>query len=105
MDAMRVSSSERSPRQGRRLVLLGVLIVIIGLIASIYIGRFITIVRLQTQLSDLVEQERVALAVQVDLRARLALRDDPQAIEDVARAKIGLVKPGEEKVIFLIEGD
>jgi cell division protein FtsB len=105
MDATRISSIDRLPRQGRRFVLFGVLIVLVGLIASLYIGRFLTIKRLQTQLSDLVEQEQVALAVQTDLRARLALRDDPQAIEEVARAKIGLVKPGEEKVIFLIEGD
>ncbi len=104
MDATRVSSIDRSPRQGRRLVLFGVLIVLVGLIASLYIGRFLTIRRLQTQLSDLVGQERVALAVQADLRARLAFRDDPQAIEEVARAELGLIKPGEEKIIF-IEGD
>jgi cell division protein FtsB len=38
------------------------------------------------------------------LQARLALGNDPAALEEVARDKLGLVKPGEEKVIF-VEGD
>jgi len=38
------------------------------------------------------------------LREQLALKDDPEMLEDKARELLGLVNPGEEKVIF-IEGD
>ena len=60
--------------------------------------------RLQGELSVLLQQERQALAAQEESRERLALKDDPEMIEQKARELLGLVKPDEEKVIF-VEGD
>jgi len=77
---------------------------IVGLLASLFVGRFFDMRRLRGELSDLVQQEREALVAQEQLRAQLALKDDPETIETKARELFGLVKPGEEKVIF-VEGD
>jgi len=40
------------------------------------------------------------MAEQQALRERLAAKDDPEIIEDHARDRLGLVMPGEEKIIF-----
>ena len=50
------------------------------------------------------DREQGVLVDQDQLRAQLAQKDDPQAIEDVAREKLGLVKPGEQLIIF-VKGD
>ena len=81
-----------------------VLVAVVGLLASLFLGRFFEIRKLKSELSTLMEQERAALATQEMLREQLALQDDPKVLEDKARELLGLVKPGEEKVIF-IEGD
>ena len=95
---------ERHPRHCRLRIVVCVLIAIVGLLASLYLSRFFTIQQLQRNLSGLMQEETVALSAQAELRAQLALKNDPQTIEDMARELLGLVKPGEEKVIF-IEGD
>lgn len=45
-------------------------------------------------------EQQVALVEQALLRETLASKDDPEVIEDHARDRLGLVMPGEEKVIF-----
>jgi len=84
--------------------LLVLVIVSFLLLVSVYAIRFVTIHRLERQVAVLSEKERAALSEQAALRARLAMKDDPQAIEDVAREKLGLVKPGEQLIIF-VKGD
>jgi len=71
---------------------------------SLYAVRFVTIRRLSQQVSALSVEEQSALNEQSALRARLAQKDDLKAIEDVAREKLGLVKPGEQLIIF-VKGD
>lgn len=85
-------------------MLLGLVIATVLLLASLYVLRFITIHRLQQQVAVLSVKQQAALDKQTALRARLAKKDDPQAIEDVAREKLGLVKPGEQIIIF-VKGD
>jgi len=84
--------------------LLWIVIVSVILLTSLYTIRFVTVNRLQQQVALLRADEQVALDEQSALRARLAQKDDPQAIEDVAREKLGLVKPGEQLIIF-VRGD
>ncbi|MCK4394947.1 septum formation initiator family protein [Candidatus Bipolaricaulota bacterium] len=74
------------------------------LLTFFYLGRTFEIRRLRGNLSILAQQAKGALATQEELRARLALQNDPAMIEEEARRLLGLVKPGEEKVIF-IKGD
>ena len=71
------------------------------LISSFFLLRWLEIGRLERDLAAIHEEQRVALAHQEALRADLALKDDPEAIEARAREELGLVKPGEEKVIFV----
>lgn len=102
--ASRYSARERHPRKTRLRVWCFVVLAVVGLLTSLFLGRFFEMRRLQGELSVLVQQEREALAAQEELRTRLALKDDPETIEQKARELLGLVKPNEEKVIF-VEGD
>lgn len=102
--ASRYSARERHPRKTRLQIWCFALLAVVGLLTSLFLGRFFELRRLQGELSVLVQQERQALAAQEELRERLALKDDPETIEQKARELLGLVKPDEEKVIF-VEGD
>ena len=93
-----------SHRQIGHRALLWVVVVSVLLLTSLYAIRFVTISRLQQQVAVLSVKEQSVLDEQSALRACLARKDDPQAIEDVAREKLGLVKPGEQLIIF-VEGD
>ena len=95
---------ERHPRKTRFYLWSFAVLAIVGLLASLFLGRFFEMRRVQGELSVLVQQEREALAAQEELREQLALKDDPEMIEQKARELLGLVKPDEEKVIF-VEGD
>jgi len=90
-------------RWGKRLLLffgLG----LFGLLSFLYIDRFLEIRHLHAEIARINQEERAALSIQNDLRDRLAHRNDPATIEYLARKELGLVKPGEEKVIF-VKGD
>lgn len=102
--ASKYSARERHPRKTRLHIWCFALLAVVGLLTSLFLGRFFELRRLQGELSVLVQQERQALAAQEELRERLALKDDPETIEQKARELLGLVKPDEEKVIF-VEGD
>jgi len=100
----RYSARQHHPRKARLRVVVVAVFAVAGLIISLFLGRFFEVRKLQGELSILLSQEREALATQEQLRAQLAFKDDPETIEQRARELLGLVKPGEEKVIF-VEGD
>ncbi len=87
-------------RRGPR-VIVAVVVIVIGLLSFLYISRFLMIRHLHAEIAAITHQERAALAVQTKLRARLAHANDPATIEYLARKELGLVKPGEEKIIFI----
>ena len=96
----RIRASLR-PRRG--LILIASVLVVATLLSILFVGRQMEIASRRATLEEL-EQERIlALEAQVALRDRLAQRDDLEAIEAVAREKLGLVLPGEEKVVFVEE--
>ena len=101
---LREQHKHASHRQIGRRALLWLVVVSVFLLTSLYAIRFVTISRLQQQVAVLSMKEQSVLDEQSALRACLAQKDDPQAIEDVAREKLGLVKPGEQLIIF-VEGD
>ena len=74
------------------------------LLCGFYLFRGIQIRHLEQELNLLDERKGSAIARREQLRARLALSDDPNTIEYLARAQLGLIRPGEEKDIF-IEGE
>ncbi len=82
-------------------IIIAAVIVLLGLLSFVYGSRFLEIRHLRAQLGHITCQEQVALATQAKLRDQLAHTDDPATIEYLARKELGLVKPGEEKVIFI----
>ncbi len=73
----------------------------LGLLFSLYTIRFLEIHGLNHDLATLKSEETLAFAMQQELQSRLALKNDPITIELSARKQLGLIKPGEEKVIFV----
>ena len=73
------------------------------LVLAIFVERSLDVRRLRHDLLELQISLQAARADTDGLRARLALRDDPKTIEDLARERLALVRPGEEKVIFVGE--
>ena len=97
------SVTQSYQKRGRIRVVIVAVLAIVGLLAALYLGRFFEIRRLRSELSALMQQERAALVTQEELREQVALQDDPEVLEEKARELLGLVKPHEEKVIFIEE--
>ena len=74
-----------------------------GLVLSMFILRALEIRSLRRELEELRAAQQQALLDQEALRERLAEKDEPSAIEREARERLGLVMPGEEKVVFIYE--
>lgn len=74
------------------------------LLVSLYLVRLATIHDLRQEIARVSQEERRALVAQDERRDRLDEKDNAEVIEHLARELLGLVKPGEEKVIF-IEGE
>jgi len=79
------------------------LLAIGALIVTLFVSRQIEIARRERRLDHLELAQIEASRSQTELRDRLASADDPAAIEQVARERLGLVMPGEIKVIFVEE--
>ena len=87
----------------RRLVFAIGIFVAAGLLLFLFLGRHFQIRKLRLDLASLDTAHATALEDQDALRDRLASADDAGTIEALARERLGLVMPGEEKVIFLEE--
>lgn len=96
-----VQATRKTIRWGRTHMILWISLVMLGLLFSLYTIRFLEIRTLNRDLATLKSEETLAFTVQQELRSRLALKDDPATIELSAREQLGLIKPGEEKVIFI----
>lgn len=72
-----------------------------GLVLSLFIVQALEIRALRRDFQDLRDAQELATIEQTALRERLAERDDSAAIETAARERLGWVRPGEEKVIFI----
>jgi cell division protein FtsB len=74
---------------------------ICGLLLVLFLTRDAKIQQLKRELAALREEQRQAALEQDELRQQLASSSDADVIEREAREKLGLVKPGEVKVIFV----
>ncbi|MEW5826195.1 MAG: septum formation initiator family protein [Candidatus Bipolaricaulota bacterium] len=90
-----------SPR--RRLVVWGVAAAVLAL-GGTFLSRELAIVRLRHERTAIARELRDAEGETKSLEARLAAASDPAVIETEARRRLGLVKPGEEKIFFLEQG-
>jgi len=73
------------------------------LVLSLFIVQALEIRSLRRELRDLNAAQQAAMIEQAALRDRLAEGDDPDAIEEAARERLGWVMRGEEKVVFIYE--
>jgi cell division protein FtsB len=74
-----------------------------ALLLVLFVGRQVEIGR-RHQAVVALESDAAAAAVEQDaLRERLAAGDDLAQIEQEARQRLGLIMPGEEKIIFVQE--
>ncbi len=76
-------------------------IVLFGGLVSLFALRGAHIVALRHHLLSTAAAQQTALLDRQDLQDRLALKDDLTAIEDAARERLGWVKPGDVRVIFV----
>jgi cell division protein FtsB len=90
-------------RSVRTAVFLVALSVIGGLVLSLFILQALEIRSLRRELEEINAAQQRALIEQAALRERLAEKDDPEAIEQAARERLGWVMRGEEKVVFIYE--
>ncbi|MGB2983831.1 MAG: septum formation initiator family protein [Candidatus Bipolaricaulia bacterium] len=90
-------------RPTRRTVLVTAAVALACLLAVLFVGRQLEVGRREGELGDLALAQAAALIEQDALRTRLEQRDDMEAVEALAREKLGLVMPGEEKAIFVEE--
>ena len=104
---MRRTTRRQTKTQGGaqriRLPLLVGAAALVGLLLTLFLGRFFEIQQLRHELLTLHQETVLALDRQDRFRDRLAQADDPVAIEDLAREWFGWVMPGEEKIIFIGE--
>jgi len=87
----------------RRAVVGAVAAAFVLLLVAVFVGRQVEIARRARDLRASEEARTIAISEQEALRARLAEKDDAAAVEAAARERLGLVMPGEEKVIFVEE--
>jgi cell division protein FtsB len=87
----------------RRFVLAVVVAAVACLVLIVFVGRQLEIGRRRQRLGELVQAQVAASTEQDALRQQLGLVDDRETIEMLARERLGLVMPGEEKVIFVQE--
>lgn len=73
-------------------------------IAGTFLVRQIDVSRLRREAASLRRLTAEEGVRTEELRTRLAKTSDPAVLEDEARRRLGLVKPGEEKIFFLEEG-
>jgi cell division protein FtsL len=89
-------------RRRRAFVLAGIFLVV-ATVAAIFVSRQVSIAELRHQVARLEAQQVDATTQQKALRAEVASTTDPKTLEEEARQRLGLVKPGEEKVFFVEE--
>jgi cell division protein FtsB len=74
-----------------------------ALLLVVFVGRQAVIGRRNARLADLERKQSEAEEERAALQDRLAAGEDLAQIERLARERLGLVMPGEEKVIFVEE--
>jgi cell division protein FtsB len=89
-------------RHRRRVVAASIVFLLLA-IAAVFLSRQLAISGLRRELADIMAQQTQAAARQKELRADVASTSDPKTLEDEARKRLGLIRPGEEKVFFVEE--
>lgn len=97
----RHSGSRAGSRHRRQVGILILALASVSLLLSLFVGRGLTIRKLQREVAALNAECSTALDDQAALLEALDRAGDSSVIEEIARRELGLVFPGEEKVYFL----
>lgn len=91
----------RATRRRTRWIL--VFLAATGIVVSVLVLRAMRIVDLRREIARWEDRHEIAVAEQRRLEELLLAVRDPEVIEELARRWLGLVYPGEEKAIFILE--
>jgi cell division protein FtsB len=87
----------------RRAFILAAVFLALATIAAIFVSRQVAIAGLRREIARLESRQAEATAAQKDLRAEVASTTNSATLEEEARKRLGLIKPGEEKIFFVEE--
>ncbi len=87
----------------RRQLVIGSIVLVLLTIVAVFVSRQFAIAGLRRDVTRLAAEQTAAETLQKELRAGVASTSDPKTLEDEARKRLGLVKPGEEKIFFVEE--
>jgi len=75
-------------------------VAVLGLLSSVVSQGFVEVAEAEAEQRQL-EEEKARLERRIErLEATLAAADDPEAIESMARAELGWIRPGEQVIIL-----
>ena len=90
-------------RDPRRFAVACVAVAVVLSLAGLFISRAVRIANLRNEIATLTVAQQQAKIDREALREKLLTVNDREVIETAARSLLGLVYPGEEKVIFVDE--
>lgn len=76
--------------------------IVIGLIATAFVSKEITLMKLNRQINTLNEENRLLTQEIEELQVALQQSESLRRIEEVARTKLGMVFPGDERIIVKV---
>lgn len=96
----RVSARRARLRRWSRRALLGCLALLVGMIGYAFYGQVSQVLSLRAEHAALSARSEDVSEANRALAERLSRRDDPDYMEYLARKELGLIAPGEVKVIL-----
>ena len=100
-------SGEAASGGGRMLSRMAWVLLSLAFLAAMLLDAFFSdkgllrVRQLEQEYHQRVEEEKVKTQENADLKEEIqALRDDPKAVEGVAREELGMIKPGEDVYLF-----
>lgn len=89
--------------QRSRIVVLAAVVTVASLLLILFLSRQLEIAGRWRSIDEILRSAAAAATEQEALRDRLASSNDSDLIEQQARERLGMVMPGEEKIIFIEE--
>lgn len=89
--------------QRSRIVVLAAVVTVASLLLILFLSRQLEIAGRRRSIDEILRSAAAAATEQEALRDRLASSNDSDLIEQQARERLGMVMPGEEKIIFIEE--
>jgi cell division protein FtsB len=92
---------DQGQRRSRRTILLILGVLLLGIFAAGTLERVNALVTLREQAADVREDIQRARQQQAELQDEYVFISSPRYIEEVARAELGLIRPGDDVIVLL----